>query len=110
MNFKELMALDVDQVFFSDEFSEPADFRQFSTGTVTADVPVVIAKGATTPENYGVADTSTISIPVSKIPRPERNDKIETETAIYTVESRISSDDGVYVVSVSSEERHNPKQ
>lgn len=109
MNFKDLMLSDVQDVFFSDEFSVLADFEKFPAGTVTANVPIIINNGATSEQDFGAADLATISVPASKISKPERNDKFRTETTLYTVENRLSSDDGVYVVSVSSEERHNPR-
>jgi hypothetical protein len=109
VNFKDLLLSDVEDVFFSDEFSELADFEKFQTGVVVKDVPVDIRSGATSQQEYGAADLATISIPASKISKPERNDKFKTKSTVYAVESRISSDDGVYVVSVSYEERHNPK-
>jgi hypothetical protein len=110
MGFKDQIAADVHAVFFNaEEFADSCTYRYFSTGSEVAAVPVIITESAETSTEFGRADFATAHIPATAINSPERNDKIIKGSTVYTVLSRISSDDGVYVISIDSGERHNPK-
>lgn len=113
MTFKDQLASDVSSVFFNaDEFADAGSFTKFTSGAITADVPFIISVAASdTAQGYGVADMATISIPAAALSAaPERHDTITKGSVVYTLMQRLSADDDVYVFSVETEERHNPKQ
>lgn len=110
MNLKELALQDVDDVFFdTDDFADVGTFTQFATGQTFSDVPFIKNDSGINSADFGVANDFTLSIPVNSIPAPVRNDKIANNSVVYTILKKLSADDGVYVVSAETSERHNPK-
>lgn len=112
MSFKTQLAADLLAVFFdSSEFADLGSFKKFTSGAITADVPFIISVGSSdSTQNFGVADVATISIPATALSvAPERHDTLTAGTVVYTFSERLSADADVYVYSVDTEERHNPK-
>lgn len=111
MNFKDLMSIDAQQVFFAEEFADLGTFKSFTTGSTVLNVPFIAnIANSDSSQNYGVADLATISIPAASLPAaPQRHDTLTFGSVVYTFTTRINADKDVYTYAVETEERHNPK-
>jgi hypothetical protein len=109
MSLKTQMNIDLTSVFFnSDEFAETCSYTDFATKTKVTGLKCIVQNKAEVSTEYGRADYSTVVVRFKDIALPQRNDKIETDTATYTVLNRVSLEFGAWTLQVESEEKSKP--
>ncbi len=110
MGFKSQILADISNTFFNqDEFADTCIYTPVATGVALPDVAVIIDIGISMSQTeYGAAELDKASFKASEIPDPKVYDTFVLDGNTYIVRERIKEVDGVYTVSIDTDQRQDP--